>query len=136
MVFEVINDNKDFSRAYSKGKACGSGVCLAYYRKNGTGRKRLGISTPKKVGNAVERSRARRIIRAAYTAFYDSFPSGFDIVVCAREHTPHCKSTDIGRFFEKKLIPAMNTNGVKGSGKKLSGDTTGKKSGQGKGKDN
>ena len=103
----VINNNKDFSRAYSKGRACGSSVCLAYFRKNGTRENRLGISTPRKVGNAVQRSRARRVVRAAYAAVYESFPKGYDIVVCAREATAACKSTDIQRFFENKLIPSM-----------------------------
>ncbi|MBQ4362818.1 MAG: ribonuclease P protein component [Oscillospiraceae bacterium] len=108
MKYKVINKNKDFQAAYSKGSFAGSSICLAYFRRNGKKENRMGISTPKKVGNAVKRSRARRIIRAAYADISDRLPKGYDIILCARPDTPKCKSTNIRNFLEFKLLPKMN----------------------------
>ncbi len=105
--YKVINRNKDFSLGYSKGASAGCRYCLVFYRKNGRKENRLGISTPKKAGNAVQRSRARRVVRAAFYELRDEFPVGYDIIVCARPDTALCKSTDIRRFFSGKLIPQM-----------------------------
>jgi ribonuclease P protein component len=69
---------------------------------------RFGISVSKKVGNAVERNRAKRIIRAAYRLGEESFPIGYDIVFVARQPITDRKTQDISGFFFKRLIPEMN----------------------------
>jgi ribonuclease P protein component len=47
-------------------------------------RSRLGISVPKKVGNAVQRNRIKRIIREAFRLHNGIFPQGSDIVFAVR----------------------------------------------------
>ena len=42
---------------------------------------RLGITIPKKVGNAVARNRWKRLIREAFRTQRDRFPIGYDFVV-------------------------------------------------------
>ncbi len=54
-----LNKNKDFVRLYTKGAFVSGGICTVYFRKNGTDKNRFGITTGKKIGNAVSRSRAR-----------------------------------------------------------------------------
>jgi ribonuclease P protein component len=44
----------------------------------------LGITASRKVGNAVVRNRARRLIREAFRAFFTELPSALDIVVIVR----------------------------------------------------
>lgn len=107
--YKVVNKNKDFARAYNKGVSAGCRYCIVFYRKNGLRENRLGISTPRKVGNAVQRSRARRVIRAAFQGLMYEFPKGYDMIVCARPETAKCKSTDVSRFFSGRLIPQMKT---------------------------
>ena len=63
-----INNNKTFSFLYRKGKCIVSKHIVIYVRKNNKPFNNLGITAGKKVGNAVMRNRAKRIIRAAYTA--------------------------------------------------------------------
>ena len=64
MLFTVrLKDNKEFVRLYGKGAFVSCGMCTVYYRRNGRKENRIGISTGKKIGNAVMRSRARRVIR-------------------------------------------------------------------------
>jgi ribonuclease P protein component len=108
MLFTVrLKDNKEFVRLYGKGAFVSCGMCTVYYRRNGRKENRIGISTGKKIGNAVMRSRARRVIRQAYRENEADFPKGYDIVITARQGSTECKSYHISTFFKKKVIPAM-----------------------------
>lgn len=64
---------------------------------------RIGITTGKKLGNAVERNRCRRIIRAAFQQLEGECCGGWDIVFVARHRTVSRKSTDIERVMRKQL---------------------------------
>ena len=63
---ESICDNKLYLKLYKKGNFVACPFLTAYFLKNNLSQNRGGITTGKKVGNAVKRNRARRIIRAAY----------------------------------------------------------------------
>lgn len=89
MVFtSMLNQNSDFLRLYQRGAFCSLGSALLYAMPNGRACNRLGITAGKKVGGAVQRNRAKRIIRAAYTACELSLPIGLDIVIVARHTLP------------------------------------------------
>lgn len=102
-----IKENKDFLTLYKKGKYTSGKFVTVYYKKNYRNSTRLGITTGKKIGNAVVRSRCRRIIRAAYAACENEFPRGFDYVVVARPECGKAKSTEIEAFFRKKAVPVV-----------------------------
>ena len=108
MLYTVrLKENKEFLKLYGKGAFVSSWMCTVYYRKNGRKENRIGISTGKKIGNAVARSRARRVIRQAYRENEENFPIGYDIVVTARTGSTQCKSYQISKFFRTAVIPAM-----------------------------
>ncbi|MDE5858928.1 MAG: ribonuclease P protein component, partial [Oscillospiraceae bacterium] len=100
-----IKENKDFVNLYKKGKFTSGKAVTVYYRKNPRGLTRLGITTGKKVGSAVTRSRCRRIIRAAFYQCEEAFPKGCDYVIVARSACGEVKSTAISSFFKTKAIP-------------------------------
>lgn len=102
---ETIKENHLFSRVYAKGKSAVGMNMVIYALKNYGKEPRtlLGITTSKKLGGAVQRSRARRIIREAYRAAAAEcrFSRPFLIVIVARS-----------ALFDKKrktqdLIPEM-----------------------------
>ena len=63
----TIKSNSVFTRMYSKGKSSPQSTVVVYCRKNTNLKKtHIGITTSKKMGGAVERNRARRIIKEAY----------------------------------------------------------------------
>lgn len=104
----IIKSNKDFMKAYKKGKFTANKFISVYYVPNRSPYNRIGITTSKKVGNAVARNRARRIIRAAYRNLEKKFPIGFDIVFVARPDIVFEKSTGIERFIKQRVLKEMN----------------------------
>lgn len=102
-IWESICRNNDFRRIYSRGKHFVSPLIVVYVLKNRTGNVRLGITTSKKIGNAVLRNRSRRIIREACRDWIPKVKPGYDLVFVARGKTPFVKSTDISRSMYKLL---------------------------------
>ena len=102
----TLNRNSDFRRLYSRGRSFASPVLVTYVMKNRSGNVRIGITTSKKIGKAVMRSRSRRIIREAYREIADSVKPGHDLVFVARGKTPYVKSYDILRAMKKELKDA------------------------------
>lgn len=107
----VVKDNKVFTRLFSKGKFVSCRFCTLYFKANGSRSNRLGISTSKKIGCAVLRNRARRVIRQAYRENEEYLPTGFDIIIAAREGATQCKSGDISFFLRNRACAAMNNPG-------------------------
>ena len=66
----------------------------------------MGITTSKKTGNAVERNRSRRIIRAAFRELTPYVGGGFDFVFVARSRTKRMKSTEIRDIMLHQLNKA------------------------------
>ncbi len=83
-----MNRNQDFQRLYRLGAFCSLGSAFLYAMPNQLPYNRFGITAGKKVGNAVKRNRAKRIIRAAYAACEPDMPIGLDIVIIARASLP------------------------------------------------
>jgi len=103
--YVTLNLNTDFRRVYSRGKVYTSPALVIYVLKNRAGICRIGITASKKTGNAVQRNRARRVIRAA-TEMLPAFQGGYDIVFVARTKTIRKKSTEISVTMERLLRTA------------------------------
>jgi len=115
---EIIKNNKTFVTLYKRGYFTAGKAVVVYFRNNGTDRNKVGITSSKKIGNAVKRNRARRVIRAAYDKKREIFPKGYDIIFVAREDATTVKSYQIATFFEKVAIPFMkNPTRRKNNGK-------------------
>lgn len=66
----------------------------------------MGITTSKKIGNAVRRSRSRRVIREAVRGLAPTIKSGYDLVLVARTKTPFVKSTEVMEALKQQLEKA------------------------------
>ena len=107
----TLKENSDFNRVYYRGKSSAKPQLVVYSLKNRLGVCRIGITTSKKIGNAVERNRSRRIIRAAFQSVikdYDLEGKGYDFVFVARTKTKYLKSTHI----EKAMVECFKDLGV------------------------
>ena len=56
---------------------------------------RLGITASRKIGGAVQRNRARRLIREAFRAVFAELPGGLDLVVIVRRPLGERKLADV-----------------------------------------
>lgn len=92
---KTINRNKDFNRIYKKGKSFVTPLFVVYVLKNYKKNIRLGITTSKKIGKAVCRNRARRVIKESFRQLLPQLYGNFDIVFVARKNTPLVKSQDL-----------------------------------------
>ena len=112
----AIRENHLYQKAYRNGKRfVGSFVAVYVLKDYAAGRlrkehpqkryvNRLGLSVSKKLGGAVERNRAKRVIRAAYAPLCPRLRTGFLIVISARSAILGVKSTDV----EQELTVAFS----------------------------
>ena len=103
---ETLKTNSDFRRAYMRGKSYTNPALVMYVRKNRAGSCRIGITASKKIGNAVQRTRARRVIREAFRQVNLPLKGNYDVIFVARTKTVYKKSTDIYNVMVPMLIEA------------------------------
>ena len=92
---QTLTLNKEFKRAYYQGKSKASPFFVCYVVKNKNRGVRYGITASKKLGNAVQRNRARRVIRAAFFSILSKTENNRDYVFVARERILSAKSYQV-----------------------------------------
>lgn len=101
---ETITENKIFTRLYAKGKNTVTGTVAIYFKKNNLGVNRLGLTSTKKIGCAVKRNRARRVIREAYRLLEERMNAGYDIVIVARTKATAVPMFAVKRDLERSMV--------------------------------
>ena len=108
----AIKENHLYNKAYKRGKRSAGKYTVVYVLRDLKAYRvmlenpekkyinRLGIAVSKKLGNAVTRNRAKRIIRAAYRSIEVELTTGFLVVISARNDIVGVKSTDVKRELE------------------------------------
>ncbi len=99
-----------FAYCYKVGKVAHSKSCLMYYTPSKNKNVKVGISVSKKVGGAVSRNRARRVIREAITPFLETINKNNNIIIVARENILSFSFDDIKRDIEYMLKKAGINN--------------------------
>jgi ribonuclease P protein component len=80
-----IKQGRDFSRIREKGQRLVIGCLIANWRKlPADSPMRLGVVTSRKIGNAVARSRARRLLRETFRLHQHDFSAPVEMVLIAR----------------------------------------------------
>lgn len=97
-----INTNSDFKRAYFRGVRRSSDNLILYVRRVFSKNLSYGITTSKKVGCAVERNRARRLIREALFGL-NLKSRGYHIVFVARRSILEFKMYDVQKEIKYLL---------------------------------
>ena len=79
---ERLLDRSDFKKVMTQGrKKMVDCTCTLFFLPNPLGRKRLGIIASRKIGNAVDRNRAKRKIREIFRRHKNLVERDMDIVV-------------------------------------------------------
>ena len=109
-----ICENRDFRRLYARGKSYVTPLVVIYVRRMRGQDIRLGITTSKKIGNAVQRNRSRRVIREAFRALQQEIRPGTEMVLVARGRTPFAKSTAVEKVTLDRVLKAGVLEGKNG----------------------
>ena len=103
----AIKENHLYQKAYRRGKRYVGKYVAIYVLRDLAAHKimkanpekeylnRLGIAVSKKIGNAVVRNRAKRVIRAAFRNIERELRVGFLVVISARSAIDGVKSNDV-----------------------------------------
>jgi ribonuclease P protein component len=97
----------DFARAKTGGQrlVCGCLIANVLARPPGLA-SRLGVVTSKKIGNAVARSRARRLLRESFRLHQHDLSRAVDLVLVARPSIAGRKLAEVERDFLRVLHQA------------------------------
>ncbi len=106
--YVCIKKDREFKFLFRKGDSVVTDAFVCYARESKRRVNRIGIVTGKKVGNAVKRSRARRVIREAFRLIdpllREKTQKRYDFIFVARAKTSAMKSTQVYRQMENKLL--------------------------------
>jgi ribonuclease P protein component len=98
-----------FLRVYEDGRKLQCKYFTAFILANDAERPRLGITATRKIGNSVERNRARRLVREAFRRNKWLAPVGVDIVINVRRSLVAACYRD----FENEFISFLEKAGTK-----------------------
>ena len=73
---------------YAEGTRNTAGPLLIHTLANHIGHARLGLSVPRRVGNAIVRNTIKRRCREAFRNSLDTLPNDLDILITVRPHEP------------------------------------------------
>ena len=80
-----LRGKRAFARVFREGAHAADAVLVVLALPNDVSWTRLGVSIPRRVGNAVTRNRWKRWIREAFRLSQHDLPSGLDLVVRPRK---------------------------------------------------
>ncbi len=92
---QTLNQNRDFRRLYARGRSLANQYLVIYCLKSRSGANKMGITVSKKLGIAVVRNRAKRLIREAYRLSEGRFKEGYDMVFVSRSRTAGAKMPQV-----------------------------------------
>ncbi|MGA2176201.1 MAG: ribonuclease P protein component [Verrucomicrobiota bacterium] len=107
-----IKESGDFARARAEGRRLVCGCLIANLRPRAPGASsRLGVVTSKKIGGAVLRSRARRLLRESFRLHQHEFGQPVDVVLVARPSITGKKLAEVERDFLRAMSQARTGAG-------------------------
>lgn len=80
-----LKRHKEFSYTYRVGKSAGARLFTLVYAKSRGEQVRVGFSVSKRVGNSVQRNRAKRRLRACLTPMLPHLKVGHNLIFVARQ---------------------------------------------------
>lgn len=95
-----LAQSRDFARVRQAGERLIQGCLIANWSQLPVGSTpRLGVVTSKKIGGAVERSRARRLLRESFRRHQHDFSQPVELVLVARNSIAGKACADVEKDF-------------------------------------
>jgi ribonuclease P protein component len=98
-----LRKRSGFTAVQGRGKKLHTDSFLVFVlpRKEGLAPARLGITVSKKVGDAVERNRVKRLVREGFRRNKALFPDGLDVVFIAKHNVVQTGFDQVVREIQK-----------------------------------
>jgi ribonuclease P protein component len=104
-----LGQNRDFTRVRQQGERLALGCLIANWQRLPDGAApKLGVVTSRKIGGAVERSRARRLLRESFRQHQHELARPVELVLVAR---PSIAGRDFAEV-EKDFLAALRRAGL------------------------
>ena len=108
---ERIRQRVDYQRCFVVGKKKVGSNLILFYRLQGVGQTRIGVTVSRKVGNAVRRNRIKRLLREFYRLHKDLFILGMDYSFVVRKNCRLDSLADVEKEM-RYLLPAATIQKV------------------------
>lgn len=103
MRVQRLTRRADFERVRMQGQTHGTQLFVAIAARSADQPARIGVAAGKRVGGAVERNRAKRLLREGVRPLYPSIAPGWDILLMARGPILDVKSTQVTEVLQHAL---------------------------------
>ena len=100
---EILRFKKDFDRLYKKGRSTGDKYVVVFHIANGREYSRRAFLASKKVGGAVARNRARRLMKEGFRKIESEVLAGRDILFIARNGAASAGGKDVEFSIKRAL---------------------------------
>lgn len=100
---QILRKDKDFKAVFSKGKSVGDRYVVMFFLKNGEYYNRVAYIASKKVGNAVARNRARRLMKESVRTMDWKNETGYDFIFIARNTINGKKCNEVKKSIENAI---------------------------------
>lgn len=90
-----LKNTTDFERVRRTGKSFAHPFVVLVVRENLLDKRRIGIVAGRRVGGAVDRNRAKRLLRVAADQQLANVPYGWDALLIARQAIHDCNQEDV-----------------------------------------
>jgi ribonuclease P protein component len=94
-----IRKRPHYQAIYSKSPPIFARRFVFYACPNGAGRPRLGVTVPKKMADAVERNRVKRLLRAVFRNLRAALPQDCDLVANAKRSAKGASFAEVEADF-------------------------------------
>jgi ribonuclease P protein component len=107
-----LTRSTDFKRVRRDGRSNAHPLIVLIASENQLSITRVGVAAGKRVGNAVYRNRAKRLMRAAAREVLPNIKTGWDLIIIARKPIIQSKMPQVRDALEQLLKRAQLTQDV------------------------
>jgi ribonuclease P protein component len=100
---DVLRNKKDFDRLYKKGAKVHNKYFVIIFAKNGKNYNRKAFLASKKVGKAIARNRARRLMKESFRGLAPRVRTGYDILLIARNTIEGARCPEVAKAMKTSL---------------------------------